>query len=76
MLDKSDLRVSYTTDDWKYVKLIVEGYLKNAREMIEQKSTGPEDTAFYRGRITLAKDILKLPELKELTPANPFTTRK
>lgn len=60
-MQRNDLRVSFTTDDWKYVVSEIEKQLKNAREAIEQKSCTPEDTAHYRGRIALAKEILAYP---------------
>lgn len=57
------LEVSFTTDDWKYVKAEVEKQLNNARDAIEQKACTPEDTMFYKGRIALSKELLKLPEI-------------
>lgn len=70
------LEVSFTTDDWKYVKAEVEKQLQNARDKIEQKETTPDDTAFYKGRIALAKEILKLPEIALLVLRSSPTKAK
>lgn len=56
------LEVSFTTDDWKFVKAKLEDSLKKATEAIIQRNCTPEDTLIYRGRIELAKELLKLPE--------------
>lgn len=58
--------VTFRTEDWKYVVAVVEKALRNSRDALEQKSTTPEDTAFHRGKVALAKEILKLPELPQL----------
>lgn len=55
-------KVGFTSEDWKFVTSMLERQLSNARDMLENKTTSPEDTAFYRGRVALAKEILKLPE--------------
>lgn len=62
------MSVGYTSDDWYYIKSQLEKQLSNARDMLENKSTNPEDTAFYRGRVALAKEILNLPEIGKLLP--------
>lgn len=58
-------KVSFTTNDWKFVVTELEKHLLNARAQLENKTTNPEDTAFYRGRVALAKELLKLPENME-----------
>lgn len=55
--------VGFSSADWKYVVATLNKQLSNARDALENKSTSFEDTAFYRGRIALAKELLKLPEL-------------
>ena len=65
--------VSFQSEDWKFVKAELEKQVSNGRDILENKLTTPEDTAFYRGRVALAKEILKLPELKEIAPATKTT---
>ncbi len=59
----SNNTVGFSSADWKYVVETLNKQLSNARDALENKSTSFEDTAFYRGRIALAKELLKLPEL-------------
>ncbi len=62
MLDKT---VTFGSADWKYIKQKLDEQLKNARDILENKQTTPDDTAFYRGRVSLAKELLHLPEILE-----------
>lgn len=55
----------FKSDDWHYVKRELEKKLENARSIIEQKQTSPEDTAYYRGMIALTKELLKMPDTLE-----------
>lgn len=73
----SELKVGFSTDDWKYVKDQLEKKLKSAREGLEQPDCTPEATLIFRGRIALAKEILKLPDtvLLTLQSAPTKTTR-
>lgn len=52
----------FKSEDWWYIKRELEKKLDNARSIIEQKQTTPEDTAYYRGMIALTKELLKLPD--------------
>ncbi len=54
--------ISFKSDEWKLVVEELDKHLNNARSILENKETTPEDTAFYRGRIALAKELLRLPE--------------
>lgn len=64
-------KISLSSDDWKFVMAELEKHLKAAREKLEQKDTTPEDTAFYRGRVALAKELIKLPETLEMISRQP-----
>ncbi len=58
-----DNDVTFRSQDWLFVAKKLAEQLVNARDILEKKDTSPEDTAFYRGRVALAKELLKLPEI-------------
>ena len=62
------VRVTFQSEDWKYLVSQLTTHLQNARDALENKVTNAEDTVFYRGRIALAKELLKLPEIHTILP--------
>lgn len=67
--------VSFTSEDWKYIKDFIETAQRNATDKVTQLDCSETDSLIYRGRIALCKEILKLPALALMKlPAHPANT--
>ncbi len=62
--------LTFTSDDWAYVKENLETHLKNKRALLENPDKSYREVLEARSCVNLLKTLLNLPESARLTPAN------
>lgn len=60
--------ITFLTDDWKLVKDYCETQLNNQRNLMENPEKTYKDKLIANGKIIALKELLTLPQRKELLP--------
>lgn len=58
-------QVNYKSADWEAFRSYIKQLREDYRDALENKENDPVMTAFYRGKVSLCKDLLALPRVTE-----------
>lgn len=64
------MKIEPDSATWRAVKAWAEARLSASRAANEARGLDPQKTEFERGRIALAKELLRLPEPSKINPAH------